>query len=141
VYIQFILKYLILFPSSIDSLSSSSIPTSFSFHLRSISADSVIYSKLLLLDFISFFLCLSLFQPLPGIIFEYGGMCMAERSPYSQWMDLWQVRTTVAQAKSIPGFLSMAAVCSSGYGCALETAVVDQKQSNLGGCPGFPHPR
>jgi hypothetical protein len=34
-------------------------------------------------------------------------------------------------------FLSMAAVCSPGYGWALETPVVDRKQSNLGGCPGF----
>jgi hypothetical protein len=32
----------------------------------------------------------------------------------------------------------MAAVFSSGYGWALETLVVDQKQSNLRGCPRFP---
>jgi hypothetical protein len=29
---------------------------------------------------------------------------MAEGSPYSCWMDLWQVRTTAARAISIPGF-------------------------------------
>jgi hypothetical protein len=29
---------------------------------------------------------------------------MAEGSHYSHWMDLWQVRTTVARAISIPGF-------------------------------------
>jgi hypothetical protein len=29
---------------------------------------------------------------------------MAEGSPYSHWMDLWQVRTTMARAISIPGF-------------------------------------
>jgi hypothetical protein len=29
---------------------------------------------------------------------------MAEGSPYSHWMDLWQVRTTAAWAISIPGF-------------------------------------
>jgi hypothetical protein len=29
---------------------------------------------------------------------------MAEGSPYSCWIDLWQVRTTVARAISIPGF-------------------------------------
>jgi hypothetical protein len=34
-------------------------------------------------------------------------------------------------------FLLMAAVYSPGYGWALETPVVDRKQSNLGGCPGF----
>jgi hypothetical protein len=34
-------------------------------------------------------------------------------------------------------FLSMAAVCSAGCGWALETPVVHQTQSNLGGCPGF----
>jgi hypothetical protein len=27
-----------------------------------------------------------------------------EDSPYSHWIDLWQVRTTAAQAISIPGF-------------------------------------
>jgi hypothetical protein len=32
----------------------------------------------------------------------------------------------------------MAVVCSSGYGWALETSVVDWKQSNLRGCQGFP---
>jgi hypothetical protein len=31
----------------------------------------------------------------------------------------------------------MAVVCSSGYGWALETSVIDQKQSNFGGYPGF----
>jgi hypothetical protein len=36
--------------------------------------------------------------------FEYGRMYMAEGSPYSHWMDLWQVRTTVARAISIAGF-------------------------------------
>jgi hypothetical protein len=144
VYIQFILKYLTLFPSSINSLSLSSIPTSSIFHLWSISVDSVIYSELLFLDFISFFLRLPFFVPAPSrsdTTFEYGRMCTAEGSPYSHWMDLWQVRTTVAQAISIPGFLSVAAVHSSGYGCTLETAVVDRKQSYLGGCPGFPHPK
>jgi hypothetical protein len=63
---------------------------------------------------------------------------MAEGSPYSYWMDLWQVRTTAARAISIPGFLSMAAVCPSVYGCTLETAVIDQKQSPSGAALGFP---
>jgi hypothetical protein len=52
-------------------------------------------------------------------------------------LDLWQVRTTAARAISIPGFLSMASVCSLGYGWALETPVVDRTQSNLGDCPGL----
>jgi hypothetical protein len=34
-------------------------------------------------------------------------------------------------------FLSTSAVCSPGYGWALETPVIDRKQSYLGGCPGF----
>jgi hypothetical protein len=63
---------------------------------------------------------------------------MAEGSPYSYWMDLWQVRTTAAQAISIPGFLSTAAVCPSRYGCTLETAVIDRKQSPSGAALGFP---
>jgi hypothetical protein len=141
VYIQLILKYLTLFSSSINSSSSLSTPASWSFCPWSIMADLVIYGIFLFLDLISFFLCLSLFQPLPGTTFEYGRMYTAEGSPYSHWMDLWQVRTTVAQAISIPGFLSMAVACSSGYGCTLETAVIAQKQSNLRGCPRFPHPR
>jgi hypothetical protein len=29
---------------------------------------------------------------------------MVEGSPYSHWIDLWQVRTTAARAISIPGF-------------------------------------
>jgi hypothetical protein len=56
------------------------------------------------ISFPSSFLCLSLFQFLPGTTFEYGGMCTAEGSPYSHWMDLWQVRTTAAQAISILAF-------------------------------------
>jgi hypothetical protein len=36
--------------------------------------------------------------------FEYGRIYMAEGSPYSHWIDLWQVRTTAAQAISILGF-------------------------------------
>jgi hypothetical protein len=66
--------------------------------------DSVIYgnsSSLIL--FLSSFLYLSLFQFLPDTTFEYGRTCMAEGSPYSHWMDLWQVRTTAAWAISIPG--------------------------------------
>jgi hypothetical protein len=63
---------------------------------------------------------------------------MVEGSPYSRWMDLWQVRTTAAQVISIPGFLLTAAVCPSRYGCALETAVIDRKQSPSGAAPGFP---
>jgi hypothetical protein len=31
-------------------------------------------------------------------------MYIVEGSPYSHWMDLWQVRTTAAWAISIPGF-------------------------------------
>jgi hypothetical protein len=44
----------------------------------------------------------------------------------------------VARAIRIPGFLSTAVVCSSRYGCALETAVIDRKQSHLRAAPGFP---
>jgi hypothetical protein len=44
----------------------------------------------------------------------------------------------VAWAISIPGFLSVAAVYSSGYSYILETTVVDRKQSNLRATLGFP---
>jgi hypothetical protein len=113
VYIQFILKYLTLFISSIDSLSSSSIPTSFCFHLQSISADSVVYGELLLLDFTSFFPASASLYSSPfhvcllgwsATTFKYSRICMAEGSPIPHWIDLWQVRTTVAWAISIPGF-------------------------------------
>jgi hypothetical protein len=57
-----------------------------------------------LISFLSSSLCLSLFQFFPGTTFEYGRMCTAEGSPYSRWMDLWQVGTTAARAISIPGF-------------------------------------
>jgi hypothetical protein len=69
-------------------------------------ADLVIYGELLLLDFISFFLPLPLFVPVPSMstTFEYSRTYMAEGSPYSHCMDLWQVRTTAAQAIGIPGF-------------------------------------
>jgi hypothetical protein len=102
--------------------------------------DSVVYGELLLLHFIFFFLCLSLFPFLSrsNTTFEYGRACTVEGSPYSHWMDLWQVRTIVAQAISIPGFLSTAAVCPSRYGCALEPTVIDRKQSPSGAAPGFP---
>jgi hypothetical protein len=81
------------------------------------------------------FLCSSSWS---NTTFEYGRACTAEGSPYSHWMDLWQVRTTAARAISIPGLLSTAAVCPSRYGCALETAVIDRKQSPSGAAPGFP---
>jgi hypothetical protein len=143
--IQFILKYLTLFPSSIDSLSSSSTPSFPSFRLRSItadSADSVICGELRLLDFASFFPPSIPLHPSPfyvgllgcsGSTFEYGGMHTAEGSP---------LRLVASKNHSRPGykysrFLSTAAVCSPGYGWALETPVVDRKQSNFGGCPGF----
>jgi hypothetical protein len=57
-----------------------------------------------LISFPSSPLCPSLSQLLPGTTFKYGGTCMVEGSLYSHWMDLWQVRTTAAQAISIPGF-------------------------------------
>jgi hypothetical protein len=133
VYIQFILKYLTLFSSSIDSSFSLSTSTSSSFHLWSVTADSVVYGELLHLDFTSFFPPSTSFlnhSPFSVCLLgwsitwqrAYGGTFTAEGSPYSRWMDLWQVRTTAARAISIPGF------------CRWQ-------RSNLGGCPGFPRPR
>jgi hypothetical protein len=57
-----------------------------------------------LISFLSSSLCLSFFQFLLGITFKYGRTYMVEGSPYSRWMELWQVRTTAAWAISIPGF-------------------------------------
>jgi hypothetical protein len=78
-------------------------------------ADLVVYGELLHLDFTSFFPPSTSFlnhSPFSVCLLgwsitwqrTYGGTFMAEGSPYSYWMDLWQVRTIVAQAISIPGF-------------------------------------
>jgi hypothetical protein len=132
-------------PSSIGSLSSSSISTSSSFRPRSITADSVVYGELLLLDFTSFLssFCLSLSQPFPGPI-QHSNMAERVRQRVVFNPVGWtcgQVRNHSGPGYKYSRFLSMAAVCSSRYGCTLETAVIDRKQSNLGGCPGFPRPR
>jgi hypothetical protein len=114
--IQFILKYLTLLPSSTDSLSSSSTPTFPSFRLRSITADladSVVCGELLLLDFPSFFPPSVPLVPRPFYVGLLGWSCVIQhngrirRNAYgggSSPLDLWQVRTTVARAISIPGF-------------------------------------
>jgi hypothetical protein len=104
-YIQFILKYLTLFPrlSVPYPHHQYQLPSAF-IYSRSWQTQSYMANSSSLISFLSSSLCLSLFQSLPGTTFEYGGTCMAEGSPYSHWIDLWQVRTTAAHAISIPGF-------------------------------------
>jgi hypothetical protein len=129
--IQFILKYLTLFPSSIDSLSSSSTPTFPSLHLRSImadSVDSVICSELLLLDFPSFFPPSVPLVPSPFYVGLLGWSCVIRhhvrirRNAYGGGYSLVPLDGPVASKNhSGPGykysrFLSTAAVCSPGYG-------------------------
>jgi hypothetical protein len=145
VYIQFILKYLTLLhrPSIPYPHHPYQLPPAFVYgrsrRTRSYTANS---SSLISLLFFPPSVSL-LSQPLPGPIQHSN---MAERV----WrrVVLNPVGWTCGQVRNHSGpgykycrFLSTAAVCSSRYGCALETAVIDRKQSNLGGCPGFPHRR
>jgi hypothetical protein len=103
-YIQFILKYLTLFPhpSIPYPHHQYQLPSAFIYGRSRQTWSYMVNSSLIL--FLSSSLCPSLFWFLPGTIFEYSRMCTAEGSPYSCWMDLWQVGTTVARAISIPGF-------------------------------------
>jgi hypothetical protein len=88
------------------------------------------------ISFPSSYLWSSLFQPIPGTTFEYGRMFMAEGSPYSHWMDLWQVGTTVARAISIPGFCQGQQYVPWGIVVYLPLLIGNSPIS--GAAPGFP---
>jgi hypothetical protein len=89
-----------------------------------------------LISFLSSSLCLSLFQFLPGTTFEYGGLYTAEGSPYSNYIDLWQVRTTVARAISIPGFCSQQRYVP--WGTVVHSLLLIGNSLISGAAPDFP---
>jgi hypothetical protein len=107
VYIQFLLKYLTLFLRLLIPYPHHQyqLPPAF-IYSRSQWTRSYMANSSSFISFLSSPPCLSLFQFLSrsNITFEYGRAYTAEGSPYSHWIDLWQVRTIVAQAISIPGF-------------------------------------
>jgi hypothetical protein len=61
---------------------------------------------------------------------------MAEGSPYSHWMDLWHVRTTAAQAISIPGFYQRQLYIP--WGMAAHSPPLIGNSPILGAAPDFP---
>jgi hypothetical protein len=61
---------------------------------------------------------------------------MAECSPESCWIDLWQVRTTVAQARSIPGSCQWQWYIPQGMAAHLQPSIGNSP--SLGAAPDFP---
>jgi hypothetical protein len=61
---------------------------------------------------------------------------VAEGSPYSHWMDLWQVRTTAAQAISIPGFCQRQQYVP--WGTVAHSLPLIGNSPISGAAPGFP---
>jgi hypothetical protein len=61
---------------------------------------------------------------------------MVEGSPYSCWMDLWQVRTTAAQAISIPGFCQWQRYVPQGM--VVHSPPLIRNSPILGAAPDFP---
>jgi hypothetical protein len=137
VYIQFILKYLTLFPhpSIPYPHHQYQLPSPFVYS-RSQQTQSYTANSSSLILLLSSFLCLSLFQFLPGITFEYGRTCTVEGSPYSYWMDLWQVRTTAARAISIPGFCQQQQYVPRGM--VAHSPLLIGNGPILGAAPDFP---
>jgi hypothetical protein len=136
-YIQFILKYLTLFPhpSIPYPHHQYQLPSAFIYGRFRRTRSYTVYSSSLI-SFLSSSLSLSLFQFLPGTTFEYGGMCTVEGSPYSHWMDLWQVETTAARAISIPGFCQRQRYVPQGT-VAHSLPLIGNSPIS-GAAPGFP---
>jgi hypothetical protein len=105
---------------------------------RSQQTQSYTVNSSFFISFLSSFLCLSLFQfhSRSNTIFEYGRTCTVEGSPYSHWIDLWQVRTTAAQAISIPGFCQRQRYVPRGTVAHLLPLIGNSPIS--GAAPGFP---
>jgi hypothetical protein len=59
-----------------------------------------------------------------------------EGSPYSRWMDLWQVRTTAARAISIPGFCQWQRYVPQGM--VAHSPLLIGNSPILGAAPDFP---